>query len=238
MSELQELTVKELITKMYNTQHQLQRNTAYAVGDIATSPDLPSWAYLECIQAGTTSSTPPQQFLPNTKTILSDGSVQWRVRDIRCRYEVGDLVPKLTTPKSYEYLILCDGSTFDASEYPLLADVFPDGVLPDLSGRVLEGDSVAKKFKDAGLPDIQGRFEPTYTEGAARIASEGVSGCFSEDSHWGSYVQGVTMVLGNDGDYRTSGIQFKASSYNSTYGKSSTVQMASFTVKYYVCYGG
>lgn len=59
MSELQELTVKELITKMYNTQHQLQRNTAYAVGDIATSPDLPSWAYLECVQAGTTSSTPP-----------------------------------------------------------------------------------------------------------------------------------------------------------------------------------
>lgn len=38
---------------------QLKRNTAYAVGDIATSPLLPSWAYLECTTAGTTGDTEP-----------------------------------------------------------------------------------------------------------------------------------------------------------------------------------
>ena len=32
----------------------LQRNTTYTVGDIAYHKDLPSWARLECVQAGTT----------------------------------------------------------------------------------------------------------------------------------------------------------------------------------------
>lgn len=35
----------------------LQRNKAYAVGDIAYHKDLPSWARLECVQAGTTGDT-------------------------------------------------------------------------------------------------------------------------------------------------------------------------------------
>lgn len=37
----------------------LGRNKEYAVGDIAYSPNLPSWAYLECITAGTTGDTEP-----------------------------------------------------------------------------------------------------------------------------------------------------------------------------------
>lgn len=32
----------------------LKRNTAYEVGDIAYSPNLPSWARIECVAAGTT----------------------------------------------------------------------------------------------------------------------------------------------------------------------------------------
>lgn len=39
--------------------NMLQRNKTYAVGDIAYSPNLPSWAYLECITAGTTGDTEP-----------------------------------------------------------------------------------------------------------------------------------------------------------------------------------
>ena len=38
----------------------LQRNRAYAVGDIAYSKNLPSWARLECVKAGTTASVEPQ----------------------------------------------------------------------------------------------------------------------------------------------------------------------------------
>ena len=39
--------------------NQLQRNKTYNVGDIAYSPNLPSWAYLECVTAGTTGDTEP-----------------------------------------------------------------------------------------------------------------------------------------------------------------------------------
>lgn len=39
--------------------NRLQRKKAYKVGDIVYSSKLPSWAYLECTQAGTTAATEP-----------------------------------------------------------------------------------------------------------------------------------------------------------------------------------
>lgn len=48
--------------------NQLLRNKSYAVGDIAYSPNLPSYLYLECITAGTTGATEP-----NMSTIKSGG---------------------------------------------------------------------------------------------------------------------------------------------------------------------
>lgn len=50
-------------TNTYNSitsyTNRLQRNKEYKVGDIAYSPNLPSWAYLECVTAGTTGATEP-----------------------------------------------------------------------------------------------------------------------------------------------------------------------------------
>ena len=37
----------------------LRRNKTYAVGDIAYSKNLPSWARLECVKAGTTAAEEP-----------------------------------------------------------------------------------------------------------------------------------------------------------------------------------
>lgn len=59
--------------------NMLQRNKAYAVGDIAYSPNLPSWAYLECITAGTTGDTEPD--LTEAGGVISDGSAQFKVVD-------------------------------------------------------------------------------------------------------------------------------------------------------------
>ena len=42
---------------------KIKRSTAYAVGDITFHDSLPSWAYLECITAGTTAATEPSFFL-------------------------------------------------------------------------------------------------------------------------------------------------------------------------------
>ena len=112
--------VNEIITDMAaaieNTPsytNRLQRNKSYSVGDIAYSPNLPSWAYLECTTAGTTGAAEPDFGTVVTKTITilskfaaSDGACTWRLRDTRCKYEVGDIIPKVGSPKDYEYLIL------------------------------------------------------------------------------------------------------------------------------------
>lgn len=59
----------------------LQRNTSYRVGEIVYSTKLPSWAYLECTQAGTTGNSEP-----NLSTIsggeVNDGSVKWTVKTV------------------------------------------------------------------------------------------------------------------------------------------------------------
>lgn len=47
--------------------NRLQRNKTYSVGDIAYSPNLPSWAYLECTTAGTTGATEPDFSTVTTK---------------------------------------------------------------------------------------------------------------------------------------------------------------------------
>ena len=52
--------VNELLDAAEVGKNTLQRNTAYNIGDIAYSSLLPSWARLECIQAGSTSNTQPE----------------------------------------------------------------------------------------------------------------------------------------------------------------------------------
>lgn len=58
--------------------NMLQRNKTYAVGDIAYSPNLPSWAYLECITAGTTGDTEPDL---TEVGVISDGTAQFQIVD-------------------------------------------------------------------------------------------------------------------------------------------------------------
>ena len=55
------------INTFYAGLNVLARNKAYSVGDIAYSPNLPSWAYLECTTAGTTGATEPDFSTVTTK---------------------------------------------------------------------------------------------------------------------------------------------------------------------------
>lgn len=215
--------------------NMLKRNKPYSVGDIAYSPSLPSWAYLECITAGTTGDKEPD-FSSVSSTggaiaDMADGNVHWRVRDARCRYEVGDIIAKTTTPKSYEYLLPCDGSSFDKTKYPMLANIFTDGKTPTLNdGRFLEGSTSAGTSKNAGLPNITGAFRRVYTYDD----QVGGSGAFStqlRDTGSGPNSQGA-------GPYTSVSYNFDASKSNNIYGASNTVQPKSYTVVYYVCYGG
>lgn len=61
--------------------HLRQNSKAYAINDIAYSSKLQSYAYAECIQAGTTAATEPTW--PTVGNTVTDGTVKWVVRDIR-----------------------------------------------------------------------------------------------------------------------------------------------------------
>lgn len=166
---------------------------------------------------------------------MTDGTAHWRVRDTRCRYEVGDIIAKTTTPKSYEYLLPCDGSAFDKTKYPLLADIFTDGKTPTLNdGRFLEGSTLAGTSKNAGLPEIAGYFN--VSNGGLYVGKgdgDGFAGVFSA-GNISPNVYGGTTNIGS----QMTGLFFSASKSNPIYGASDTVQPKSYTVVYYVCYGG
>lgn len=224
--------------------NRLQRNKAYSVGDIAYSSKLPSWAYLECITAGTTGTTEPDfstvatgassdtSSTSNTSTtggaIIADGSTNWYMRDARCKNYAGDIVAKVSTPNDYEHLLLCDGSSFDTTKYPELAKIFTDGKVPNLTdGRFLEGNTSAGTLKDAGLPNITGTLGKNYTWSDQVISTGAFSNSYYDSS----------SGPGDNGRSRAAVYTLDASNSNSIYGNSSTVQPKSYTVVYYVCWG-
>ena len=68
----------------------LSRSKAYQYGDIAYSPNLPSWAYLFCVQAGTTAASEPSFASVNTMgQYITDGTAKWIVDDVRFGLPVG-----------------------------------------------------------------------------------------------------------------------------------------------------
>ena len=70
----------------------LARNKAYAVGDIAYSPNLPSYLYLECTTAGTTGKTEPNMS-PESGAIVKDGTSQFSLKTV-CAKEYVDALRK------------------------------------------------------------------------------------------------------------------------------------------------
>ena len=137
----------------------------------------------------------------------------------------------MVTPKDYEYLLLCDGGRFDTSQYPLLAEVFPDGVLPDLRERFLEGAATSGEYREAGLPNIEGAVSRFF--GANAVVEQGALKLTNNI---------IDMLFTTGGSpknhFSDAQINLDASLSNSIYGKSTTVQPLAYTVTYYVCYGG
>lgn len=90
---------------------------------------------------------------------------------------------------------------------------------PNLSGRFLEGvTSGVKQWHDAGLPNITGSIGNTVEE----------SGAYANGAFRVNYSKGP----GGRGDRTDYGAYFNASWSNPIYGRSSTVQPASYTVYY------
>ena len=216
----------------------LMRSTTYAKGDIAFHDSLPSWAYLECTQAGTTSDKKLNAGAAQEKDIITDGTTQWEVK----RFggggaPVGTIIMYAANSIPDGYL-LCDGSAVSRTDYAELFKVIGttwgtgNGSttfnLPNAVGRFPEGASSVGSYKSAGLPNISGNI---YAKSEISQGN-GASGAFSTANRasWNQWMSNTNTVsfFGS--------VSFLASRANSTYGNSSTVQPASFNTRYLIKY--
>ena len=122
-----------------------------------------------------------------------------------------------TAPTEGGTWLLCNGQS--CSAYPKLVALIGNTV-PSLSGRFLEGTTgTPRTTKEAGLPNITG------TWGVDSNASGGYSGAVYQ---YGS-LKGASGGSNNNHKAR-----FDASRSSAVYGKSTTVQPASYLVRYYI----
>ena len=143
----------------------------------------------------------------------------------------GTILPGMwaTAPKGF---LLCDGATYQTSQYPVLAAVLgatgETFTVPNLVDRFLQGANAnVGTYKDAGLPNITGSIGVVVGEGDI------ANGAFYNNGDAGrSRTDGASIT----NERFTATKVFDASRSSSIYGKSSTVQPASFTVNYIIKY--
>jgi|GEM_PF-2989731 len=128
--------------------HLWQSGKAYKVGDIVYSPNLPSYAYAECIVAGTSGANEP--IWPAVAEEVTDGTVRWRIRDIKSGsgMPIGSILayPVDSIPAGY---LKCNGAAVGRVTYPelfaLIGTTYGAGDgsttfnVPDLRGEFIRG---------------------------------------------------------------------------------------------------
>lgn len=151
-----------------------------------------------------------------------------------------------TLPDGY---LLCDGSQVSRTTYKKLFDVIGttygagDGTttftLPNLIDRFLEGCSAAGQYRDAGLPNIEGKamIRTGSHAGGETIAEhqEGaLNGVIRESGN--AVWFGALAPAENTSKYPLDSLYFDASQANAIYGASSTVQPPAVTMRYIIKY--
>lgn len=163
-----------------------------------------------------------------------DGQVEWKIKDMRTHHMCGEIVALVTTPPDYEHMLLCNGQTINADDYPELVAALGSNVLPNLNGRVLQGAETAGQYKEAGLPNITGRRVASW--GGGDYSGRGyTTGCFKQDTD-----RSVPTTINGEnwnGEQNGTGFAFDASLSNPIYGASDTVQPPAYIVKFYICWG-
>ena len=211
----------------------LQRNTAYKVGDIAYTTQLPAGYYLECVTAGTTGNAEPTF---ETGRVTLDGTAEWSVQQSASVASVEGIAPigsvvayaGTSVPSGY---LACNGAAISRTTYAKLFDVIGttygsgDGSttfnLPNLENNsFMEFSSSVGTAKSAGLPNITGEAGNPTTEGTSAISSSGALTATIIASGRAAGSGGSSMKISID-----------ASKSSSIYGNSTTVQPKSLTVR-------
>mgnify|MGYP007042539617 CR=1 FL=1 len=196
--------------------NRLQRKNAYKVGEIVYSTKLPSWAHLECTQAGTTAATEPNLSTVTGGIEVNDGSAKFRVVDKRLKAMIDILYP---------VGIVVTTATDDAKK-PGEADGLAtwEEIAQD---RVLQGTSSgAGGTVEAGLPNITGSIIG-YSD---RTGFGGADGMAYMDDMQERIPSMGDIFPGNKSALR---VRLDASKLNNIYGNSSTVQPPAYKVHFW-----
>lgn len=221
--------------------NMLTRTKQYKIGDIAYSPNLPSWAYLSCVAAGTTAAEEPS-FTSVTVMgkYITDGSVKWIVEDIRFNVPVGVV---FYDSYLHDGCVKFNGATVNRTDYVRLEKLANDKnlwtddpstepykygrgdgsttmVLPDLRNVFIEGGDTPAKV-EAGAPNIKGNSESSIYAKANKTGSQA---SVTSAIYGNSTFNGITLMNDNSNGYGTSNILIDASRCNSIYGNSETIQ--------------
>lgn len=143
-----------------------------------------------------------------------------------------------TTPDGW---LLCDGSAVSRTTYAALFAVIGTTYgsgngsttfnLPNLTDKFIQGNSTSGSVKSAGLPNITGSFDLLVANNA-HIRPDRASGAFSKSGTYGYISSGDASGSSSD----LGQIDFSASSSNSIYGNSTTVQPPAVTMRYIIKY--
>lgn len=192
----------------------LTRNKAYAVGDIAYSPNLPSYLYLECTTAGTTGEEEPDMSTLLGGAIVNDGTATFVVQNKRMQamidmfYPIGSVYMSADNSKTK--------ADFPFMQYGTWEEVPSNLCLQ--TGNASEAGTQRK----AGLPNITGVMGVMACNAAHRAGaciSFPTTGKISDQLTWDS--------LRND-------LGIDASKSNPVYGSSDTVQPPAYMVRAWV----
>lgn len=129
----------------------------------------------------------------------------------------------------------CNGQSCAA--YPALTAVLGKSTVPDYRGRFLETDTIPGTVKEAGLPNITGILGSDSL--ANKDSSEPIT---SADEHFSGAFRAVNFqfyyvgscYLGEASNWAPGSILFDASLSSPIYGGSTTVQVASVTVRRFI----
>ena len=228
-AKLQNWTLQQILDNFLN---MWKSSKAYKLGDIAYHKNLPTWARLECVVAGTTDAAISISNEIKAGQYIVDGSCKWIVDDVRDNSVVGSIRGSLYLPDGY---VLANGATVNRADYPRLVtlaeryNLWTDDTNANL-GMFGKGDN----NNTFVLPNWIDRMAQYAAQGGATIAAglPNITGEYNTRNPAGSYLGAIYYTPKNNlytFDWPNcqfgSGIwKFDASKSNAIYGNSETVQ--------------
>lgn len=231
--------------------NMLTRTKQYKIGDIAYSPNLPSWAYLSCVSAGTTAAEEPSfGDVTAMGKYITDGSVKWIVEDIRFNVPVGVV---FYDSYLHDGCVKFNGATVNRADYVRLEKLANDKnlwtddpstepykygrgdgsttmVLPDFRNRIIQGGDIPAVIAP-GLPNVLGEID--WTDAEANYTGIELSNNRIKQTGALKSTKSRNAQIINDNTYIgsfISNIIVDASQNSSVYGNSDTVQPPAFVL--------